>query len=68
MDENKELVEQAVVLDEIATQLTVSTEKYVDQSHQQVLDSVVASLRAIATVLMLIAVQGIENRTSFSMH
>jgi hypothetical protein len=57
MDENKELVEQAVVLDEIATQLTVSTEKYVDQLHHEILDSAVASLRAISTVLMLIAVQ-----------
>jgi hypothetical protein len=51
MDENKELVEQAVVLDEIATQLTESTEKYIDQSHQEILDSAVASLGAIATVL-----------------
>jgi hypothetical protein len=54
MDGDKELLQQAVALEEIAALL--SLERGLDYSYQEILNDSASSLRNIATILMLIAV------------
>jgi hypothetical protein len=62
MDGDKELLKQAVALEEIATLLSLG--RGLDDTYQEILNDSASSLRNIATVLMLIAVHEIpQGRT-----
>jgi hypothetical protein len=62
MGGDKELLKQAVALEEIATLLSLG--RGLDDTYQEILNDSASSLRNIATVLMLIAVHEIpQGRT-----